>query len=44
VQAIKAAASEGNAAAVEAIREAFGTSVSTGVSTSETGENEDDPF
>jgi glutamyl-tRNA reductase len=40
VQAIKAAASEGNAAAVEAIREAFGTSVSTG------GENEgeDDPF
>jgi glutamyl-tRNA reductase len=42
VQAIKAAASEGNAAAVEAIREAFGTSVST----SESGENEaeDDPF
>jgi glutamyl-tRNA reductase len=42
VQAIKAAASEGNAAAVEAIREAFGTNVSTGVS----GENEaeDDPF
>ena len=42
VQAIKAAASDGNAAAVEAIREAFGTSGSTGVS----GENEgeDDPF
>jgi glutamyl-tRNA reductase len=42
VQAIKAAASEGNTAAVEAIREAFGTSVSTG----ESGENEgeDDPF
>jgi hypothetical protein len=38
VQAIKAAASDGNAAAVEAIRDAFGTSVS-----SET-EAEDDPF
>ena len=36
VQAIKAAASEGNTAAVEAIREAFGTTGSTGV----TGENE----
>ena len=46
VQAIKAAASEGNTAAVDAIREAFGMSVSTGVSTSETGDNEgeDDPF
>jgi hypothetical protein len=42
VQAIKAAAGEGNAAAVEAIREAFGTSVSSDIS----GENEgeDDPF
>jgi glutamyl-tRNA reductase len=38
VQAIKAAASEGNAAAVEAIREAFGTS------TAGDNEAEDDPF
>jgi glutamyl-tRNA reductase len=38
VQAIKAAASEGNVAAVEAIREAFGTKAS------EEKEAEDDPF
>jgi glutamyl-tRNA reductase len=42
VQAIKAAASEGNTAAVDAIREAFGTSVSTGVTGDNENEGEDD--